>query len=446
MAIANATIAGHRCTDAVVSIPSWGRWFAEVSVDGEVELSGKVTLQIADLALEGAVLSGGPGKGRSFFRVVAGAGGWAKTLPPKHYTDDGGVKAVAVLGDAAREAGEQLDTTEIARTVTVGPAFTRYEGMASGVLELVSPRNWYVDERGVTRIGRRGRATLSTSATHGPVDLARRTVTIAADAIATILPGIVVDGLEAVDVEHALSETGELRSTIWAARGAGRDRRLSTIATLLEQLDPGRRFRGVWEYRVVTLEGARANLQPVRVSTGMPDLRRVPVRPGLAGGDPTLALGSRVLVAFADGDPSRHAIIAGEETSGAGFAPSALDFRAGGQVGGEHVATVEGTSLLIYNTLVALMSAAGGGPLLAAVLQPLLGAAIKTALTAQSAPAPPGAVAQAVAAVAQIPTFATGTTLATTSAFFRDTINAATKTPNESGLFPSLGAAKVTVG
>ncbi len=120
----------------------------------------------------------------------------------------------------------------------------------------------------------------------------------------------------------------------------------------------------------------------------------------------------------------------------------------GGLPLGNHVMTVEACALLIYNTLVALMAAAGGGPLLAAVLQPLLGTAVNAALAAQAVPAPVGEVAQAAAATALLPSFATGTVPANTSAFFTAAIAAGLsgKTENVTGLFPSLGAKDVKTG
>lgn len=448
MGVAVATLAGHRATSARVSLPAWGCWWAEVSVDGEVTLTGSVELKIADLTLKGTVLSGGPDKGRSHFRIVAGAGGWGKVIPKQDYVDDAGVRMSKVLANAADACGETFDASTVGSSERVGPKFVRREAPAARVLEQLVSGRWYVAEDGVTRVGRRPSKPLEEKVTIGPVDRALGTVTIAADSIAGILPGIVVAGLEAVDVEHEISSEG-LRSTIWATRDATAraSRAVGAIARIVEQLDPNRDFRGVSQYRVVTLEGKRLNLQPVRVSTGMPDLRRVRVMPGVAGCDAQVALGARVLVAFADADPGQPFVVAFEDAEGEGFVPTTLNLRAGAMVGGEHVATVEATCLLIYNVLVSLMTAAGGGPLLAVVLQPLIGTAINAALAAQAAPAPPTAVAQAALAASLVPGFATGTQPSNTSAFFSAAIEAlANKTANDSGLFPSIGSKAVEAG
>ena len=56
------------------------KWLAEISLDEEATLAGRVTLQLADLAWVGTVVSGGPSGGRSQYRLVGGAGGWARSL------------------------------------------------------------------------------------------------------------------------------------------------------------------------------------------------------------------------------------------------------------------------------------------------------------------------------------------------------------------------------
>ncbi len=430
-------------TSARVNLPAWGCWHAEAHLDGDVTLSGSVTLKIADLELKGAVLSGGPMQGRSSYRIVGGAGGWGRTVSEKGYANDAGVKVATVLGDVAITVGETLGT--VSQLLRVGPAFARMAGPASKVLDLVAPKAWYVDEAGVTRLGARAAGALVGKVTRiTPVDLTRGKVVLAAEQIATILPGLVVDGLTAVDVLHEISADGGLRSTVWGSQAGST---LDSLQALLEQLDPDRPYRGLTEYRVGVSEGTRLTLQPVRVSTGMPTLSRVPVRPGVPGLSGEVQNGTRVLVGFIDSDVARPFVAAFEEEDGDGFQPTTLTLRAGGMAGGEHVMTTEATCLLIYNTLVALMAAAGGGPLLAVVLQPLIGAAISAALAAQAAPAPPTAAAQVSAAAALQAGFAAGTTPSNAMfAAWTSAIAASAKTANDSGAFPSIGCKAVEAG
>lgn len=348
-----ASLAGARVTHARIHIPAWGCWFASVDVDGALDVTGAVDLKVADLTLRGCVVSGGPEKekGRSHYRIVGGAGGWGRTIKAKSYANDAGVKLSTILGDAAKTVGE---TIQIGTDRRVGPAFTRPEGPASRVLEALSPSAWYVDEAGVTRLGRRAASTLPASVPRvSPLDKARASITLGSDSIAGILPGVVVDGLEAVDVMHEISPSG-IRSYVWGKRaGLTGSRMIDAIRAVVDALDPDRQFRGVFEYRVVTQAGKRLNLQPVRVSSGMPDLQNVSAWPGIPGAEADVALGSRVLVGFIDNEPARPYVAAYEDAEGEGFVPTTLTFAQG-------VAGVARLGDTI--TLSAITATAGGDP------------------------------------------------------------------------------------
>ncbi len=315
-----ATLSGRRITHARVYLPAWGAWYADVSIDGEHTLTGAATLVLNDLTMQGTVLSGGASFGRSDYRIVGGAGGWGKAIPKRSYANDAGVKLGAVVGDAAREAGETFDATT--STVRLGPAWTRPADLACRVLEQLATGAWYVGEDGVTRLGRRAATTYAGKAARvSPIDQARRRLVLAAELLAPLVPGVVVDGLEAIDVMHSVDAEAGLRTTIYGRGIATASKLLDAYRKMLDQLDPDRVFRGTFEYRVVSLSGNRANLQPVLVSTGMPDLQRVPVRPGLSGAKSQLALGSRVLVTWVNADPARPEVVAFEDADGEGFRP-----------------------------------------------------------------------------------------------------------------------------
>lgn len=321
--MATATLNGHTATHVRVSIPAWGLWYADVTLARDTELAGQVTLQLADLTLTGTVLTGGSYASRSWYRIVAGAGGWGREIPEKGYANDAGVKKATILTDAALAASETLDASTVpAPSETVGPAWVRPQGPASRVLEQLSPRTWYVGEDGVTRIGRRPAVVITAAATRTAVRPDADTIELASDSLAALVPGATVDGLEAVDVEHSLTPDG-LRSTIWG--NAPTTRRLAAWRELVHAVAPSLRFLGVHEYRVVSQEGERLNLQPVRVSRGMPVLRRAMVRPGIPGARGDVALGSRVLVAFVDQSPSSPVVLAFEHAEAPGFPPDRLD-------------------------------------------------------------------------------------------------------------------------
>lgn len=316
------TLSGHSVVSARVMLPTWGVWWAEVTLTEGADLEGPVVLSLEGLALAGSVMSGGVYAGAARYRIAGGAGGWGRVLPPKSYANDAGVKASTIIADAAAACGEMVDVSPLAG-VSVGPAYVREGGPAGRVLEAVAPRGWYVGEDGVTRIGRRPRTAVTADVAVLDCDLASGVVRVDAPDLGQLVPGAVVEGVEAVDVVHEAANGGVV-TTIYGAGIASTSRRLAALSRLLEQLDPARRFRGVYEYRVVTQEGERLSLQPVRVSLGMPDLRRVLVRPGIAGARCEVELGARVLVAFVDADRARPVVVGFEDAEGSGFAPRAL--------------------------------------------------------------------------------------------------------------------------
>lgn len=321
--MSTATLEGNRVSSARVWLPAWGIPTGEVTLVEPVELAigSRVTLQLADLTFRCTIASGGPSKSVATYRLVGGAGGWGRTIPAKGYANDGGVKLSTVVIDAALTAGEEL-AGDVPPT-RLGPAWARAEDPAGRVLELVAPRGWYVDEAGATRFGRRPAVPLAIEARIGAPDRARGRVTFAAEAIATLLPGVIVEGIEAVDVVHSLEAGQGISTTVFGQGMSPTDRVLTALAALLDQLRPYDRYRGVFEYRVISQDGERLTVQAVLASEGLPDVRRLRVRPGVPGVKAELPGGSKVLVAFINADPGRPVVVGFEDAEGGGFSPSA---------------------------------------------------------------------------------------------------------------------------
>jgi hypothetical protein len=361
--MAAATLNGVTVTSCTVSIPAYGIWWATVELDQPAALSGAVTLVLADLTLKGTVMSGGPWQGRARYRIAGGAGGWGKSLAAKPgYANDAGVKLRTVIGDAARECGEAVGTIPVGVT---GSYYVRAEGPAVRVLHDLAPRAWYVDEAGVTQFGRRPKVTYSGGATRlTPVDLSRGTLDLAPTTIADLLPGVVVDGLEAVDVEHTLDT--KLRTTIYG-RGIADTSRLSTaFERIVETFTAEHRFYAPWEYRVVLRTDEFYDLQAVRASSGMPDLRHVRIRPGVAGCRSHPQLGSLVLVSFINGDAARPVVTGFDDVYSPGFVADEIALQAGdpGSYPIEHATSAEAVVLMAQQLAVAIgtVVTAAGGP------------------------------------------------------------------------------------
>jgi hypothetical protein len=314
-----------------VQVGAFGAWWVDVDLTDPAELTGAVTVKLADVTASGTIVSGGVAHGRGAYRIVSGAGGWGKALPPKAYHNDAGVKVATVLADAARECGETLGALPTAR---LGPHFARMGatpntlGTGFELLNMLAPGAWYADFAGVVQFGARPATTYAGDATRSRTSPAAGVVELVTDEIATLVPGVQVDGsAPATDVEYNL-DADRLSVRVYAARGLSRQ--LAAIKRVYLGLFPEVRYRGLFEYRVVTQDGERLNLQPVRVASGMPSLARVPVRPGVAGWRGDVKLGELVLVAFADADASRPNVISHDAPDAPGWLPDLIEAGTGG--------------------------------------------------------------------------------------------------------------------
>lgn len=319
-----ATLGNTRALRARVWIPAWGVGYVDCDLDAEVTHAKgeRVTFTIADRTIECAVASGGPADGRSKYRLAFGRGGWGTELGPKSYTDDGrGVKRATIVRDAAVECGESV--TGEASTERVGPAWVRDAGLASRVLPA---RGWYVGLDGLTRLGLRSTSTFTGDAVRINTDRAAGVVELAVESLAGLEPGVIVNGVgPALDVEWEL-EPSRLTVRCYASPVSSSSERTEALGRIVEGLFPNAlRYQGNYEFRIVSQSGERLNLQPVRVSSGMPELPRVPVRlpPGVKA---TWLPGSTCLVTFVDALPSRPVVVAGSDPDEPGWMPLTLEF------------------------------------------------------------------------------------------------------------------------
>ena len=319
----SGTLGGNAITRARVQVPAWGRPWVDVELAGEVAFAKgeSPALVIADTPIAATVVAGGALHGRAAYRLVGGRGKWSDTIPAKGYVNDAGVRASLVLGDAAAACGELITGLPGTR---LGPHFVRAAGPASDTLNLLAPRGWYVDFSGATWIGQRPPSAYTGTGPRTRVDTGGQIIELAVESIAGLVPGVVVDGLgPATDVEYVLEPT-RLTARVWGGP-ATTSRRVAALQAILRADIAGIRYRGVYEFRVVTQSGERLNLQPVRAALGFPDLANVPVRPGVAGAKARVTPGELVLVAFVDADPSRPVVVAHDDAESPGWMPLGLD-------------------------------------------------------------------------------------------------------------------------
>jgi hypothetical protein len=330
-----AALNDRTITRCRLMIPAWGLPFAEVEIDGREELEDNaVTLRLSDLEASLTVMTSGPWRDRRRYRLVGGSGGWAAPVQARGYSSDLKILRAKVAADAAADAGEIIDTAGLS-TDSLGGHWTRPAGPAARTLELLAPQGWRVDLDGWTRFGPPPEAEYTGDATR--IDLPDRAVgrielAPQQGSVAALVPGAVVDGTVAVDVEHRVSD-GALRTSLWAAHGAS-SRLLSALGRLIEQLTARHQFAGAYSYRVVSQDGDRLDLQPERSSTGMPWLQRVRPRyfPGLRVEYSESSLGSLVVVQFLDSDPARPVVTGGDDPESAAWLPETVRIDADGDV------------------------------------------------------------------------------------------------------------------
>lgn len=326
-----ASIGEDFCQSVRLYVPQHGAWYAVVTMLGAPALSGRVTLALGTVRLEGTVTKVGTRGEQTFARITAGAGSWSNVLRPKAYHNDAGVKAKLVAEDAAREAGESLET--LTTQTTLGSHFVRRMSAASRVLEAAIGTAWHVGYDGITRVGPR--------AAHTPADGSYLVVDVQPDARrvqlgmddlgAVVVGSVLREGLDAEmtvrDLEVRIdSEAAEVFA--WCGGDETTTDRLSSAFEKLVARFTGQRIWGKWRYRVVEMDGDRVKLQAVSKAAGLPDTMPVDMHPGVAGVHAELALGAEVLVEFIEGKPTAPIITHFAGRGGSGFVPVTLTFDA----------------------------------------------------------------------------------------------------------------------
>jgi len=424
--VSTVTLNDARVAIAHITIPYYGTWSADVTLPVDAEIVSPCKLVAGDLTLTGTVVRQAAFNGDRKARIVGGANGWSKVLPAKGYSHVVGVKLSSVLKDAASETGETI-TLDSDRNV--GLLFARDEGQGEALLHSLLGGRWYVDGEGITQTRARASSPIVT-----PFNLITRSgsmgvVEVATENIAAWVPGRTFSSNTVTTPQTISSVTidadndGKVRLHIMSADADNKERLRTALKSLIKSELSSLLYAGVWEYTVAPslgMPGIAKTIDCTPTDSRMPSLTNVPLV-GMGDVTPTLA-GTKCRIQFVNCDPSRPECVSLGGTT-------------------EHLMTTEACALLIYNTLVTLMAAAGGGPLLAVVLQPLLGLAITGALAAQAAPAPPGLIPQTATAAALQAGFATG--VVPSSAIFAGwaaSIAALqTKTLDVSGQFPSIG-------
>lgn len=149
------TCNGTTVLRAEISMPSVGRWYAELALVGDEAITGSVSLSAEGMTLSGTVSRGALFHRRMGLQLVGGSGGLVQNVPPKFYRK---APARIIAADILSSVGEKLSPTSDAGLLgTELPVFVRSASPASVALQLVVEdigAGWRVLDDGSVWIGR----------------------------------------------------------------------------------------------------------------------------------------------------------------------------------------------------------------------------------------------------------------------------------------------------
>jgi hypothetical protein len=186
---------GTQIASGSIGVPEYGVWSADVSLTVATQIPsspGGCMVTVGNLTLVGTAFRAASFAGAKSARIVGGFGGWRNPIAPRAYRNGGGVLLSMVLGDVAAEVGEQI---QVASDGPLGTLFTR-EGStaanpvpASRVLRQLGGPLWWVDPAGMTHVGPRPSAAVSSAFQAISYSGARGSFEIATEDPASWLPG-----------------------------------------------------------------------------------------------------------------------------------------------------------------------------------------------------------------------------------------------------------------
>ena len=90
------------------------------------------------------------------------------------------------------------------------------------------------------------------------------------------------------------------------------DRGMRAFRELVFSCLPQLAYLGLWQYRVDSIDGSNVVCSVDNPSYGLPSAVTAKVMPSILGEDVTLSVGSKCVLAFLNGDPSKPTIVGGD--------------------------------------------------------------------------------------------------------------------------------------
>lgn len=326
------TINGHDVIECRLRLPRTGAWWADLRVDSFDEITGPVTITIADgqLVFKGTVWRGAEYVDTAFVRVVAGADGLRTLARARGYNQS---SLRIVWQDLLNTAGEKLSSTADAATLNkrleswttaalpVGAGLARALASASPTASWralpdgtfwAGPETWpdsgLVADLDYQIIDEEPRQQLAELGVEAPL----------------LLPGTTLGGRRVSRVEHVIGAEG-VRSWAWfedieTGTAPSLDRLKAALAAVVGgSLTPEALvFNSLHWARVIAQKGSTIDVDPENptIAKFLPGMGRVTLTMPAPGAAMQMAAAGRVLIGWSGGDPAKpYALAPSAETA-----------------------------------------------------------------------------------------------------------------------------------
>ena len=310
--MADLEINGVACLTARIAFPRIGRWIADLMVDTEEDITGSARIVSADgvFDLTGTVQRGGVYAANASVRVVGGAGGLDQEVSPVYYSSSPlRVPLTALLAATGERLSPRSDSAILNRFV---PAWVRTRGLGGALLASlmdVAGADWRMLDDGMVWVGTDTYPDVivdpvQTDTLH--INPSEDHTILTGTPIPPVRPGMTFEGKRVAAVEYHLGDDvpAGAELDVWYERdNATTDRVRAALSALIRHETRGTDYHALCLARVLSQSGNKVDVSPD--SGRLPTLSGVPLFGFAPGIEATVAPGSKVLVAFSDGDPSK---------------------------------------------------------------------------------------------------------------------------------------------
>ena len=313
------TLGGERVQSGNLSIPMYGAMAGDVLLASSTQVDEQTTLVIGDVSLVVHVVRQASFAGSRGYRLVAGYGGWRKRIGPRYYAAPASLPLATVLRDVAAEIGEQVD---VPADRLIGTCYARSNGPASRVLEQLAP-DWWIAPDGMTHVGPRDGAPITTPLTVIVYSGAQGKFQIATETMADWLPGrtftspTISAPVTIGAVQIAMGNDGKVRLEILSVDASGADRLSEPLDQIIESRIPALAYLVPWECTIVNVHGSgpwTLDVVPTSASCPLPGMTTLGTELSMPGLQVKPAVDATCLVQFINGDPQRPYVSAFDST------------------------------------------------------------------------------------------------------------------------------------